>query len=164
MCPCLLPQQPSQCRRFFLRPETWLCLCLPLPRCILTPLGPWGEQQARRMELLTDASCSRRLSTSRWAASARWGGGRGASERPEGTRTPTPAPPWVSKGLGPFVVDPEHRLALSPSSGLGTKGEQLHLTFPGEMVLLNTGSEQGICRGGPSLQAGTGLWASSLAF
>ena len=44
---------------------------------ILTPLGPWGEQQARRIELLTEASCSRRLSTSRWAASARWGWGGG---------------------------------------------------------------------------------------
>lgn len=54
---------------------TWLFPTFPsgFPT-ILTPLGPWGEQQAKRIELLTEASCSRRLSTSRWAASARWGG------------------------------------------------------------------------------------------
>lgn len=38
---------------------------------LLTPAAPCGEQQARRRELLTAASCSLRLSTSRCAASAR---------------------------------------------------------------------------------------------
>lgn len=44
---------------------------LPAPRGALTPAAPVGEQQARRRELFTAASCSRKLSTSLCAASAR---------------------------------------------------------------------------------------------
>lgn len=43
----------------------------PGPGDALTPVVPVGEQQARRRELLTAASCSRKLSTSLCAASAR---------------------------------------------------------------------------------------------
>lgn len=53
----------------------------PGPRVALTPVVPVGEQQARRRELLTAASCSRKLSTSLCAASARCKGTKQESDR-----------------------------------------------------------------------------------
>lgn len=77
LCASLLtPTAPSQCHPLPLCAEMWSSQIFP--SSVLTPLDPCPGQQARPMELLTDASCSRRLSTSRWAASARWGGEEGS--------------------------------------------------------------------------------------
>lgn len=79
-------------------PQTWPFPTFPSGSLsILTPLGPWGEQQAKRMELLTEASCSRRLSTSRWAASARWGAEpESVVKRRAGLSLPPS--PWIISG------------------------------------------------------------------
>ena len=72
----MLPAVTECCqpRRGAPGPEGGVASCdgvLPAPRGALTPAAPGGEQQARRRELFTAASCSRKLSTSLCAASAR---------------------------------------------------------------------------------------------
>lgn len=76
------------------------------------------------IELLTEASCSRRLSTSRWAASARCGGeGSEHSEEASGPQRAPPQPPAISlrrlRRAGQAGV-PTLELALGSSGGRGT--------------------------------------------
>lgn len=68
-----------------------------------------------------------------------WVGGKESTQG-----TPTLASPWISKSLGSH--SPECRQAgtweaLSLSPRVVTKEELPHLTFPGEMGLLNRGCQ-----------------------
>lgn len=111
----------ASCSGVLLAPGLFLAPrgCSWSPRDALTPVVPVGEQQARRRELLTAASCSRKLSTSRCAASARC-----KRAEQESDLALQLIPPHTGPGSAPGCASPEHP---TPSSSITSPAQVFQL-------------------------------------
>lgn len=127
---------------------------------LLTPAAPCGEQQARRRELLTAASCSLRLSTSRCAASAR-------CKRAENTSGWAPPTPHPTRGAEESPRTRAHASCSHPLAGCSSTAASPRTgqwVQPGSGELLCRGNQSPSLQGPPVLGSPAGAWLPCAIF